>query len=153
MLPIMPKPSFGFAAKVPLPAPDQHIRRFPVTFAGSKIATLARARVRAQATREQGRGWYSARTVAARLGRREAKRSHPMMPSWQELLFILLIVLVLFGARRLPEICRSLGDGLREFKDGMANATNATPPAAERVAAAVPVESTDAAAGDAAERK
>jgi sec-independent protein translocase protein TatA len=40
------------------------------------------------------------------------------MPSlgWQELVVILLIVLLLFGAKRLPEIGRSIGRGMREFK-------------------------------------
>ena len=33
-----------------------------------------------------------------------------------ELLVILLIVLLLFGARRIPEIARGLGSGIREFK-------------------------------------
>ena len=33
-----------------------------------------------------------------------------------ELLVILVIVLVLFGARRLPEIGKALGEGIREFK-------------------------------------
>ena len=36
-----------------------------------------------------------------------------------ELGIILLIVLVLFGARRLPALGRSLGTGMREFKDGV----------------------------------
>jgi sec-independent protein translocase protein TatA len=35
-----------------------------------------------------------------------------------ELVLILLIVLVIFGARRLPEIGRGLGRGIREFKKG-----------------------------------
>lgn len=39
---------------------------------------------------------------------------------WQELIVILLIVLVLFGPKRLPEIGRSLGNGVREFRDSMA---------------------------------
>ena len=33
-----------------------------------------------------------------------------------ELLVIFLVCLLLFGANRLPEIGRSLGDGIREFK-------------------------------------
>lgn len=36
-----------------------------------------------------------------------------------ELLVILLVVLLLFGANRLPEIGRSLGEGIREFKKAM----------------------------------
>ena len=35
---------------------------------------------------------------------------------WQETLFILLIILLLFGARRLPELARSLGQGIKEFR-------------------------------------
>lgn len=34
-------------------------------------------------------------------------------------LFILLILLLVFGARRLPEIGRSLGEGMRGFKDAL----------------------------------
>jgi TatA/E family protein of Tat protein translocase len=33
--------------------------------------------------------------------------------------FLLLIVLLVFGARRLPEMGRSLGSGLREFKSAL----------------------------------
>ena len=36
-----------------------------------------------------------------------------------ELLIILLVCLLLFGANRLPEIGKSLGDGIREFKKAM----------------------------------
>lgn len=35
---------------------------------------------------------------------------------WQEMLLVFLIALILFGARRLPEIGRSLGQAMREFK-------------------------------------
>jgi sec-independent protein translocase protein TatA len=34
---------------------------------------------------------------------------------------VLLIILVLFGARRLPEMGRQLGSGMREFKEGIVN--------------------------------
>ncbi len=34
-----------------------------------------------------------------------------------EILLILLVVLLLFGAKRIPEIARGLGKGIREFKD------------------------------------
>jgi sec-independent protein translocase protein TatA len=36
---------------------------------------------------------------------------------------LLLIALLLFGARRLPEIGRSLGSGMREFKDSVSGST------------------------------
>lgn len=35
----------------------------------------------------------------------------------QEMIFILIVVLVLFGGKKLPEIARGLGRGIREFKD------------------------------------
>lgn len=38
-----------------------------------------------------------------------------------ELLIILFIVLLLFGAKRVPEMGRSLGSGMREFKEGITN--------------------------------
>ncbi len=38
---------------------------------------------------------------------------------YQELLIILLIVLILFGASRLPELARSLGSSVKEFKKGV----------------------------------
>lgn len=38
------------------------------------------------------------------------------MPGPLEVIIILLVVLLLFGAKRLPEIGRALGEGIREFK-------------------------------------
>ena len=35
------------------------------------------------------------------------------------LLIILVIVLVFFGGRRIPDVMKGLGQGIREFKDGM----------------------------------
>jgi sec-independent protein translocase protein TatA len=35
---------------------------------------------------------------------------------WQELLIIFFIVLLVFGAKRIPDIARSLGKATREFK-------------------------------------
>jgi sec-independent protein translocase protein TatA len=35
------------------------------------------------------------------------------------LLLLLLIILLLFGAKRLPEMGRSLGRGIHEFKEGL----------------------------------
>jgi sec-independent protein translocase protein TatA len=37
----------------------------------------------------------------------------------QELLLIFLVVLLLFGARRIPDIAQGLGKGIREFKKAM----------------------------------
>jgi len=37
----------------------------------------------------------------------------------QEIILILFILLLLFGAKRLPELGQSLGKGIREFKRGV----------------------------------
>ena len=37
----------------------------------------------------------------------------------QELVLLLLLFILIFGAKRLPEIGRSLGKGMREFKNGI----------------------------------
>src|SRR5216117_2667753 len=54
----------------------------------------------------------------------------------QELLVILVIVLVLFGANRLPQLARSLGSSLKEFKkgtdEGQTKEASVSPPSAER---------------------
>jgi sec-independent protein translocase protein TatA len=38
---------------------------------------------------------------------------------WQGLIVILLVLLIIFGPKRLPEMGRSLGRGMREFKDSI----------------------------------
>lgn len=38
------------------------------------------------------------------------------MPGGPELIFIILLVLLLFGAKKLPELARGLGQSLGEFK-------------------------------------
>jgi sec-independent protein translocase protein TatA len=40
-------------------------------------------------------------------------------PGPTELIVILLLILVLFGAKRIPEIAQGLGKGIREFKKSM----------------------------------
>ena len=41
------------------------------------------------------------------------------MPGPLEVVVILTVVLLLFGAKRLPEIGRALGEGIREFKKSL----------------------------------
>ncbi len=41
-----------------------------------------------------------------------------------ELIIILVILLLLFGAKKLPEMARSVGKSTREFKKGMAEAAS-----------------------------
>jgi len=40
-------------------------------------------------------------------------------PGWLEILLILVIVLLLFGAKKLPEVMGSFGKGLKNFKKGV----------------------------------
>jgi sec-independent protein translocase protein TatA len=35
----------------------------------------------------------------------------------QEIIIILIIVLILFGAKKIPELMRGIGKGVKEFKD------------------------------------
>jgi sec-independent protein translocase protein TatA len=44
-----------------------------------------------------------------------------------EIILLLLVALLLFGAKRLPEIGRSLGSGMREFKDSVSGVTKDEP--------------------------
>ena len=52
-----------------------------------------------------------------------------------EIILLLLLALLLFGAKRLPEIGRSLGTGMKEFKDSVTGKApvepTELPPAAE----------------------
>jgi len=45
---------------------------------------------------------------------------------WPELIIILVVVVVLFGASRLPVIARAVGSSAREFRRGMADGEGET---------------------------
>jgi sec-independent protein translocase protein TatA len=53
----------------------------------------------------------------------------------EKILLILLIILLLFGAKRLPELGRSLGKGIREFKGSLSGVKDAIndPPQQDQV--------------------
>ena len=55
---------------------------------------------------------------------------------YQELLLILVIVLILFGAQRLPDLARSLGGSIKEFKKGINEVTKDDTAAATKDTAA-----------------
>lgn len=66
-----------------------------------------------------------------------------------EIAIVLVIVLVIFGPKRLPQLGRSLGGGMREFKDAVTGKSKdddeheaieapAPPPTTDRVTAAKP---------------
>lgn len=44
------------------------------------------------------------------------------------LLIILLIVLVIFGGKRISEVMRGFGEGIRSFKEGMSGTPQQNPP-------------------------
>ena len=62
----------------------------------------------------------------------------PNIGPW-EIILLLLLALLLFGAKRLPEIGRSLGTGMREFKDSVTG--NTKPEPTPELPTAAPTES------------
>jgi len=61
----------------------------------------------------------------------------PNVGPW-EIVLLLLLALLLFGAKRLPEIGKSMGKGMREFKDSLAGKDSDDEPAE------LPMQTTDA---------
>ena len=45
---------------------------------------------------------------------------------FQEILVIALIILLLFGGKKIPELMRGLGKGVKSFKEGMNEVTDIT---------------------------
>jgi sec-independent protein translocase protein TatA len=46
-------------------------------------------------------------------------------------LIVIAIIVILFGGRRIPEVMRGMGEGIRSFKEGMRggeSSSNSTPP-------------------------
>ncbi|MCD6113516.1 MAG: twin-arginine translocase TatA/TatE family subunit [Bacteroidales bacterium] len=41
------------------------------------------------------------------------------MFGYQEIVIILIIVLILFGGKKIPELMKGLGKGVKSFKEGM----------------------------------
>jgi sec-independent protein translocase protein TatA len=56
-------------------------------------------------------------------------------------LIILVVVLILFGGRKIPELMRGMGEGVRGFREGMSgNHPPAAPPPAQSAATEKPTE-------------
>jgi sec-independent protein translocase protein TatA len=79
----------------------------------------------------------------------------PFGVSLPELIILLLVLLLVFGAKRLPEMGRSLGKGMREFKDSVSGIeeavttttptpTSTTPPTRVELPSATPAHDTPA---------
>jgi sec-independent protein translocase protein TatA len=43
--------------------------------------------------------------------------SLPLVIGWPQIVLIAVVVLLLFGGRKIPELMRGLGSGIKEFKD------------------------------------
>jgi sec-independent protein translocase protein TatA len=41
----------------------------------------------------------------------------PMVIGWPQIVLIVVVVLLLFGGRKIPEMMRGIGSGIKEFKD------------------------------------
>ena len=50
----------------------------------------------------------------------------------QEILVIALIVLLLFGGKKIPELMKGLGKGVKSFKEGMNEVTDMTKESGDR---------------------
>jgi sec-independent protein translocase protein TatA len=62
-----------------------------------------------------------------------------MWDSPMHLLIVAIVILVLFGGRKIPELMRGLGEGVRGFKEGMAGTPpSSQPPAPPAQTAATP---------------
>ena len=55
-----------------------------------------------------------------------------------ELIILLVVLLVFFGPKRLPEMGRSLGKGMREFKDSISGKDDDDEPVHTRLASELP---------------
>ena len=53
---------------------------------------------------------------------------YPLMIGTSELLLIVLLALLLFGGKKLPEMMRGLGQGVKSFKQGMNEVQKAADP-------------------------
>ena len=69
---------------------------------------------------------------------------------FSEILLILVLCLLLFGAKRLPEIGASMGKGIREFKRSLSDAGDAlnAPPDDSRTASTRQIDAPTSSGGD-----
>jgi sec-independent protein translocase protein TatA len=41
----------------------------------------------------------------------------PLVVGWPQIVLIAVVILLIFGGRKIPELMRGLGSGIKEFKD------------------------------------
>jgi sec-independent protein translocase protein TatA len=70
-----------------------------------------------------------------------------------EIILLLLVALLLFGAKRLPEIGRSLGSGMREFKESVTGENKKVEATRSELPPPAPVATPPAATDDATQRE
>lgn len=46
------------------------------------------------------------------------------MPGGSELILIVIVILLLFGGKKIPELMKGIGRGIREFKEAKGNVSN-----------------------------
>ncbi|MBO7643495.1 MAG: twin-arginine translocase TatA/TatE family subunit [Bacteroidales bacterium] len=56
---------------------------------------------------------------------------YPLVFGWWELLIIAFVILLIFGGKKIPELMKGLGKGVKSFKDGMSEIDDKIEPADE----------------------
>ncbi|HET8752768.1 MAG TPA: twin-arginine translocase TatA/TatE family subunit [Salinimicrobium sp.] len=51
----------------------------------------------------------------------------PLMPGATQIVLVVIVILLLFGGRKIPELMRGLGSGIKEFKDASKDDDTPTP--------------------------
>jgi sec-independent protein translocase protein TatA len=74
---------------------------------------------------------------AAEMGRVEGISMGDMLQPWH-LVILAVVAFLLFGAKRLPELGKGLGEGLKGFREGIRGITDPPPPPPSQVQASVP---------------
>jgi len=69
------------------------------------------------------------------------------------LIFIILLIIVLFGYKRLPELGKGLGEGLKGFKEGLKGITDPSPVAPTVQQTAAPVSPAGSTPAESASKK
>ena len=68
--------------------------------------------------------------------------------SFSHILILLLVLVLVFGAKRIPEIGSSLGQGIKEFKRSLKGATSDDPPSTPPRSVQPPASSPVSSSGD-----